>query len=145
LPTITLNISPQGPLLEVFLDISQARRNTLSQAGVIIPKPIQVTALIDTGASCSCIDPSVIQKLNITPTGSGAVSTPLTGKTLQLCNKYDISVLLVHPEINYQIGAIPVLESKVFGQGIHALLGRDVLSKCLFIYNGTTQQYTISF
>ena len=145
MPTITRNISPQGPLLDVFLDISQARKNTLTKAGVAIPKPVQVTALIDTGASCTCIEPSVIHSLNITPTGSGVVSTPLTGKNPQICNKYDISVLLIHPEINYQIGAIPVMESKVFGKGIHALLGRDVLSKCLFIYNGVNQQYTISF
>jgi len=144
-PTITSEISSQGALLDIFLDISQARKVTLKTAGRPYPQPIKVKALIDTGASCTCVDPSVIQALDITPTGAGAVSTPLTGESPQICNKYDITVLLVHPEIQYQIGAIPVLETKVFGQGIQALIGRDVLSKCLLTYNGNIDQYTISF
>ncbi|MBF0265948.1 MAG: hypothetical protein HQL46_11815 [Gammaproteobacteria bacterium] len=145
MPTITSEISTQGALLDIFLDISQARKNTLRTAGLAYPQPIQVKALIDTGASCTCVDPSVIASLNITPTGAGAVSTPLSGQSPHVCNKYDITVLLVHPEIQYKIGAIPVLETKVFGQGIQALIGRDVLSKCLLTYNGTIGQYTISF
>jgi predicted aspartyl protease len=40
------------------------------------PSPIQVRALIDTGASHTCVDPSVLRPLNLTPTGSTHVSSP---------------------------------------------------------------------
>lgn len=30
-------------------------------------------------------------------------------------------------------------------QGFHALIGRDLLSGCLFTYNGTTNQFTLAF
>ncbi len=46
-----------------------------------IPNPVAVKGLVDTGASCTVIDPTVVQRLGLTPTGSTMILTPSTGST----------------------------------------------------------------
>lgn len=53
--------------------------------------------------------------------------------------------MIVHPNLRRVFSAIPVLESHLAHQGIHGLLGRDVLSKCLLVYNGEMGLFTLAF
>ena len=54
---------------------------------------------------------------------------------------------LAIPCVNGLFGypAIPICESHLSAQGIHGLLGRDVLAHGLLLYNGMTKSFTISF
>ncbi len=33
----------------------------------------------------------------------------------------------------------------LFAQGFHALVGRDILSQCILIYNGSNDMFTLSY
>jgi hypothetical protein len=58
MPHINLQMSPgDGPLIDIFVGVSFPRRDALKAAGHVAPNPIRARALIDTGASCSCVDP----------------------------------------------------------------------------------------
>jgi len=52
---------------------------------------------------------------------------------------------LIHPELAFSFNALPVIESELKHQGILALIGRDVLADCLFIYDGRHGIFSLAF
>jgi predicted aspartyl protease len=147
-PHLTLQISPQGPIPDVAIGVSEGRRAALTAAGQPIPAFLPIRVLIDTGASCSCIDPSIITQLNITPTSVVPILTPSTSNTAVDKDQYDVSLVLVQTSVGAirTFNSVPVVEAHLFaGQGIHGLIGRDILEKCLLIYDGQTKIFTLSF
>jgi len=136
-------------MLHAGIGVSQARQTALVAAHLPIPNPVQIIALVDTGASCTCIDPTVLQSLQLTPTGSTPMNTPSTGPAPHLANQYDVSIIIPGPGPGYPAffsHTVPVVESQLLSaQGFHALFGRDILQHCLFIYNGTTGMFTLAY
>ena len=145
MPHLTLPISPAGPLLDILVGVSHPREEALRESGQPIPPPVQVRGLVDTGASCSCMDPAVLTQLALSPTGSVSMMTPSTGAAPHLCDQYDVSITLIHTNLALTLNSIPVMESHLAMQGIQALIGRDVLSQCVLVYNGATAIYTLCF
>jgi hypothetical protein len=145
-PHLTLQISPTGPVLELFVGVSLPRSDALKKAGLPVPNPVKIRALIDTGASCTSIDPSVLKVLGVVSTGVIPIHTPSTvsGKP-HLANQFDASLVLPHPLITRTFFAVPVIESALTHQGIQALLGRDILRFCLFAYDGEAQTFCLAF
>jgi len=146
-PHFTLQISSEGPTLNASVGVSQPRAAALKNAGQPIPKLMSVRALVDTGASCTCIDPSILTELNLTPTGVVSLNTPSTGTKPQQADQFDVSLFIPAPSgLPLFIHTMPVVASELLAaQGFHALLGRDVLSQCLFAYNGEFGVFTLAF
>ncbi len=71
--------------------------------------------------------------------------TPSTGGLPHITGYYDVSLSLLHPKLTYTFYSVPVLESDLTGQGIGALIGRDLLAKCLLIYDGQAGTFTLAF
>jgi hypothetical protein len=69
-PHFTLSLGPNGPVLNAIVAVSQERNAALVAAGQPAPKPQPIRALVDTGASATCVDPSVLAALSLTPTGT---------------------------------------------------------------------------
>ena len=146
MPSVNLQIISLGPVIDVHIGVSSPRRLAMEHAKLEIPKPVKCRLLIDTGASGTCVDSSIIKQLSLTPSGVVDIHTPSTsaGNT-HSCNQYDTSLIILHPALNRIFQAIPVIESQFSHQGIDGLLGRDILKSCLFIYNGELGIYTLSF
>lgn len=146
MPSVNLSITPQGAILDTLIGVSAPRREALAKAGLPIPAPANARLLIDTGASSTCVDSKIIQYLGISPSGMVQIHTPSTSSAAaHPCSQYDVSLLIPHQAINYVFHALPVIETSLGHQGIDGLLGRDVLASCLFIYNGESRVYTLSF
>ena len=145
MPHLTSLIAVGGPILDFRIGVSAPRASRLKKENKVVPPSIPIRGLIDTGASCTCIDPSCLSTLGLSPTGQVPIHTPTTGSSPQLRNQYDISLTLVHPDITRTIRAIPVVESQLSFQGIHALIGRDVLKNCLFVYDGVQETFSLAF
>lgn len=150
MPHFTLQITQQGAVLSAFIGVSEARRNALEQAGQPIPSLVPIRALVDTGASVTAVDPSVLQTLNLTPTGNTTINTPSTGMNPVTVDQYDVS-LLVPPAVANQfplfVRTLPVIccIDLLASQGFHALLGRDVLAQCILSYNGSMGWFTLAY
>ena len=134
-------------MIDVVIGVSAARAGALQSADIPTPPAQTVRALIDTGASCTCIDPQVFQALALQATGSTAVLTPSTGSKPAQALTYDVGLMIANG--SHQplfIANMPVLESELLlGQGFHALIGRDVLSGCIFTYNGSIGLFTLAY
>jgi hypothetical protein len=146
-PHFTLQVGPNGPVLPAFVAASQARAAALKAADQSVPAPFPIRALVDTGASCTCVDPSVLEALSLTPTGSVSVNTPSTGATPHTAYQYDVALIIPSPNgtpLVFQ--TVPVVSSELLdAQGYHALVGRDILDRCLFVYNGSLGLFTLAY
>jgi hypothetical protein len=73
--------------------------------------------------------------------------TPSTGNVPQDADTYDVGIFI--PNAGQTALIIPVLAvcaSELYqGQGFHALIGRDILERCILIYNGTVPYFSISY
>ena len=147
MPHINLSMTHNGPLVDVWLAVSAPREAALTQANLAVPAPIKIRALLDTGASCTAIDPAVITKLQVPVTGTTSILTPSTAGVAHTCNQYDVLLAILDPNGNplYFSTSVPVIESALASQGIEGLIGRDVLGGALFIYNGTAGHFTLSY
>jgi len=101
--------------------------------------------MIDTGASGTAIDENAIKPLGLTPTGSTQIHTPSTRGTAATCPTYDVAVGIYHSVSPLLIATVPVIASDFTGMGFDALVGRDVLQRCLFLYDGVAGTFTIGF
>jgi hypothetical protein len=147
MPFFTLQISASGPIADAFVGVSAGRMAALQHLQQPVPPPQQIRALIDTGASNTCIDPMVLQALGLQPTGQVQVHTPTTAGTPAVCNQYDISLLIPAPNgLPFSVPTTAVTEHQLFNaQGFHALIGRDVLSRCVLICNGQLSLFTLAY
>jgi len=148
-PHFTLANSPNGPILTAFIGVSEARSSALTAAQQEVPPPQQIRALVDTGASGTCIDPTILQALGLTPTGNTTVNTPTTGRQSQQVDTYDVSLFVPGAQATDSPLVIPTLQviaaELLTQQGFHALIGRDVLGGCILVYNGPLNQFTLAF
>jgi predicted aspartyl protease len=145
MPHLTQPILLNGPLLECLICISQPRQEALKRAKAEVPAPISVRALVDTGASCTCVDPQVIKSLGLSPLGTAQVHTPTTKGTAQNCGVYDAAIIIRSTNGNLSIGTLPIVETHLSSQGFELIMGRNVLSKCILVYDGTSGYFTLSF
>jgi hypothetical protein len=108
--------------------------------------PQRLTALIDTGASCTCIDPAIIGALELSPTGSIQVFTPSTGDRGHATAQYDacLQIYTSPQQAPLEIPLIAVVASELKMHGIDALIGRDVLQHCLLWYNGSSGIFSLA-
>lgn len=112
---------------------------TLSAQGSAVPAPRQGLALIDTGASSTCIDDQAAQEMSL-PVVDVAKMTSASHDA-HPCNLYPIQITL--PQ-GISFGAPRAMGANLKAQGLVAIIGRDILQMCTLFYNGPAGQLTIS-
>lgn len=147
MPATHANIATGGPLLIATIGVSIPRMQAILAANGTVPTPITGTFLIDTGASCTCVDDTFIAQLGLQPTGVVPIQTPSTGAGLHHCDQFDISMFIpaATNTAGHLISALPAIATHLKNQGIDGLIGRDVLDNCTFIYNGTAKFFTLAY
>jgi predicted aspartyl protease len=117
-------------------------------ANQTVPNGVLIQGLIDTGASNTCVDPSVLSQLGLTPTGMTQINTPSTGTQAASAATYDVSLLIaaVAGQLPFVLDTIPVIQTELLAaQGFQALIGRDVLQSCLMTYDGRNGLFSIAY
>jgi hypothetical protein len=150
MPHFTLQLLPEGAIITALVGVSSARAQALKETGQESPKMFRARALIDTGASCTCVDPSILKDaLKLSPTGNTSINTPSTGNSPATADQYDIGLIIPAANVDeapLYVGTLPVICSEFLqSQGFHALIGRDVLATCIFSYNGETKLFTLAY
>lgn len=131
-----------GPMLPVAVAVHPILAQQLRGQGATPPAPVGGVGLIDTGASVSAVDSSVVSQLGIPPIGTINVGT---AAGVQQQAQYPASFSFPGtglPTINFNF----VIGSNLAGQQppIVALIGRDVLRHFVMIYHGGFGQVVLS-
>jgi hypothetical protein len=134
-------------MLVGFIGVSQPRRHALTLGGAPVPNDVRVSAMVDTGASCTCVDPTVLLALGLSPTGTVPMLTPSTGPTPVDTEQFDVSLRIVSREPGDALvrPTIAVACSELLFQGFHVLLGRDILQSCLLTYDGLNGSFSFAY
>jgi len=141
-----ISIPPQivmrdrGPCIQITVTAAESIADQLVQQGKTIPQPVSGMALIDTGASTTCIDVDLAQQLGLPVIDVVQMSSASHASTSQ--NVYPIQIEVLGPGI--KINVPRAIGATLAPQGIVALIGRDFLQHCTLFYNGVTGEITLS-
>lgn len=130
----------QGPVVQVVFGVAQALATQLTQHGHTLPNPTAGFALVDTGASVTCIDDALAQSMALPVVdvvqmiSASHASTP--------ANVYPVQMQIVGTPIRVEIPR--AMGANLQQQNLVALIGRDFLQHCALFYNGLTGQITLS-
>lgn len=140
-PPTARQLHQLGAIIQLQADAPAPVRQALTAAGRTPPPTQPLPAVIDTGATISGIDITVLQALGLQPTGTANIGgvagpnahglytvdlhIPLGQQRLSLANRVVIGVHLANP--------------------YRALLGRDILAMMMLVYNGPTGTWTLAF
>lgn len=135
-PAIALQV--RGPILQVSVTIEQNSGKGLVARGKGLPTPKSGIALIDTGASNTCIDEQAAKDLGLPVIDVANMQSASHEK--HACNVYPVQIITPIVTLN----APRALGAALASQGLLVLIGRDVLQNCTLFYNGPTGQFTLS-
>ena len=134
-PPVALQM--RGPVLQVTVTIEQhAGRALLSRGQAVATKT--GWALIDTGASNTCIDEQAAKELGLPVIDVGSMQSASHEK--HACNIYPVQI--VTPVVT--LNSPRTMGAALASQGLLVIIGRDVLQSCNLFYNGPAGQFTLS-
>ena len=131
------NLRYLGPVMEVIVVPPKPIIDLLISEGKQIPR-LKAMALIDTGASSSCISQQIVDFLNLVPFDEQTVFTA-GGESKQFF--YDVGVMLPISQPNAHAIQAPCAD--LSRQPYQLLLGRDILTSCTLFYHGPENSFTI--
>ncbi len=139
-------LSQNGPILQVVIEVPSALAQSMISKNQTVPPPVAGIAMIDTGASITSVDVSVLQRLGINPVGVAFVGTaggPQQQSTYPAKFSFPGSPLpgFEHSQL---LGSNLTGQTVLDQQPLIALIGRDLLSQFIFIYNGTVGMFSLS-
>lgn len=112
------------------------------------PETIHGLGCIDTGAWTSAVDKTVVDALSLEPVEAMTTSTPIGTAELMA---YPLRLAILDIDLSLELRYVAGVDlSGAFadrGNGpepIIALIGRDVLARCVFTYDGPGAAFTIS-
>jgi hypothetical protein len=149
--TLSGPIGPEGALVDVLIGLSAPAVQVLRNAGSPVPPPVSARALLDTGAEVSGADPAVLTPLaahGLQPLRFVFANLPAAGG-VRFAPQYNVTLTVVHPSGNPRANLLlrnhPVLELALAPLGYQAVIGRDVLDRCLLLYNGPGGSFTLAY
>ena|ERR1700733_4083619 len=130
-----------GPVFEAEIAIPFALQQTLIASNKPVNPPVRGRALIDTGATLSAVDDSVMTKLGVPPVGLIQLGT---AGGQQMANLYPAKFTLFVAGGSFSFESPRATGVQMTGQPYIALIGRDVLANVTLIYNGGLGVITIA-
>ncbi len=128
-PRLNIQLAPSKPVIDYYLKNQKQP-----------PNPINCIALIDTGAGITVIKQGLPANLTLQPRGILKIATPSCPQFQ--CNTYDVSIFF--PVSKVVVPLVNVAEAPLAG-AIDCLIGRDLLRNFLFIYEGYSNRFILSF
>jgi hypothetical protein len=147
MPILKGRLQRTGALVEGLLGWSAAGAQQQRLLHLPVAPPIQLMALLDTGAEMTCVDAAVIRQLGLPFGGVALANLPAHGG-LTFTVLHDASFTILHPSgksgHHFRVLDVSVLESLAH-LGYQALVGRDVLAKCRLLYDGPKNTFGLKY
>ena len=135
-----LALSQVGPIVQLTLSPLEEHVKAAADKSETVPQPVSGFALIDTGAARTCVDRAAADRAGLAMVDSGFLTsaTHEAEPVPVYAGKLDIAGLPNNIVAHRAYGA------NLASQGLVALIGRDVLQRCVLVYNGLDGSFSLS-
>ena len=133
-------LEAQGPIVPTLLSVPDEAQQALMAAGKPIPEPVSGLALVDTGARFTCVDEAAAVRAGLPIRGTAKMASASHPE-------HEVPVFagrIVLDSININIPNAMGVSLSGFPQLV-ALIGRDMLRNCVFVYDGNAGSTTLAF
>jgi hypothetical protein len=145
-PDFAGTLMGDGPLIPVEVSMPAALQEWCAKNSVPIPAPVSGYAMVDTGASISGIHEDILTSLSIVPLDSIPLSTPSgSSRTFIYPTQVSFPALQVQGYSMSRVAGFQLDWTTNDGKRVIMLLGRDLLSQFLLVYNGKTNTVTLAY
>ncbi len=148
MPVLRAALQSEGALVDVLVGWSAVDAQKLRAAFRPVPPAVPARALLDTGAEITCVDQALIQRLGLAFGGFLQANLPAHGGTA-FYQLHDVSLTVVHPSGNprndLSVRTLQILEISLAPLGYEILIGRDVLARCRFLFDGTANRFSLAY
>ena len=128
-----------GPIIKVLIGHSLLDKAEAASAGLEFPEPRPISALIDTGAALTIINPRLAETYKLKYVGEARISA--AGHT-QDCRAFAPSIAFTNTQLRL-FETVSVVACPLNRPEIACLIGRDILRYWELNYNGTTGEIRI--
>jgi hypothetical protein len=145
MPHLTFPLTSQGFSLIVVIGQNGPDARDAQAAGLPVPLPRAVQGVIDSGTDITCVATWIFADLGLKPHGqasSQTVACSINARTFEVSLSIPRGGHLTGPLL--EIDDLIVMELPLAIPGIDVLIGRDVLNRCLFFYDGYQARFTLS-
>ena len=145
MPKIQVPIANDGPILELSVWTSRAIAHAMVAGGRPVPAARTMRALLDTGSDLTVIHPLLLQPLSPVSLGSVEVSRPGMDGGFYCATLHKVRVAFAGPGPGVKwievkaVGLVPATP------GVLAIIGRDLLAHCRFLYDGFKAEITLAY
>jgi hypothetical protein len=131
------SLDAEGPVVRLKLSPCRSAQEARRRMGKTIHTPIEVDALIDTGASHSVLQDNLLEPLGVLPVGLVLLNTTI-----------DESVRCYEFFLQAELGplrfAAVFLGAPLPASHFQAIIGRDVLDNFTMLYDGPNKRFTLT-
>lgn len=133
-------LQKNGPVLDAEVRFDSQLAKVTKAANLPVPPGIPARFLIDTGAQTTCVNQSILDKLQVLQIGDTEVCTPssTTTRGVYACG-------LAFP--GSPLESIPdlfVIGCDLSSQPYDGLIGRDILARAVLVYNGGSGSWSLA-
>jgi hypothetical protein len=148
MPRVRVPIGVDGPVIDLGIWMARALAHALVAHGRAVPPPQTVRALIDTGADRTAIHPNALALIASSPSGTVLVRRPGSMATARRFNVHDVRLAFGGAIVSPTKGSWVEIESAAVvpaDPNVLALIGRDMLTYCRFIYDGLKGELILDY
>lgn len=139
-------IRPSGPLVDLYVQVSDIRRKQLWKQGLTPHTGVFATFLIDTGSDSCMVDEQIARALGLTAINQRRVLTSESKGIAQICNVYDIGLQILNGGAQpWSITTIEANGRPLMSEAVQGVIGRDVLNRANLNYDGPQKKFTIDY
>jgi hypothetical protein len=139
-------ISPAGLEVPVLIGLDGQDSSDLVAAGQVVPNPIMLRGILDTGSSVTAVAPWVFQRLGLSSKGKSSTTTAGGQMPVEL---FRVSIAILPPS-NLQGPSLTL--SSIWASGLSVtipdadvLIGLNVLRELKLILDGPAHIFSLEF
>ena len=147
MPRLKLPLDFAGrPVLKVYLYVGGALASVQDILGIANPVPVELAAILDTGAGTTVVEREWITRLGLSPVGERVIHKASTGASPVISHVYRVAIELSEDVAGRLAANLEVVATEdLKGFGVQMLLGRDVLDGKILFYDGKRREIRLRF
>ena len=135
-----------GPIVEVWVGVSEPRKRLLKALGMSVPPALLLNLILDTGAETTMVDEQHMRTLALNVRGQRDILTATSDEKPTSCNTYDVELKFkTYGDPPLVVSALEIIGRPLFNHSIDGMIGRDVLGRVKLLIDGPAWTFRLDY